>query len=311
VAEAREPIAEAVPVETVVPPDETDVAVAVPVPAARAVGEIFRDAFTSGTGSGPELVVLPRGLFVMGSPDTEAGRHTDEGPLRTVSIDYTLAVGRYEVTWNEWDACVADGGCESNLEKAPSWGSKGDAGWGKGRRPVINVSWNDAQAYVTWLNRRTGLADRADRYRLLSEAEWEYAARGVTSATAPSTPFYTGATISTDQANYDGNYTYGSGRKGVYREKTVEAGSFAPNPFGLYDMAGNVWEWVEDCYEDTYSGKPTDGAVFTESSCSNRVFRGGSWGSVPQFLRSADRGRSTPDVRGGNLGFRLTRTLPR
>ncbi len=276
-------------------------------PAPRAVGSVFRDPFTSGTGQGPELVVLPRGSFVMGSPDTEKGRDTDEGPLRTVRIDYTLAVGRYEVTWAEWEACVADGECDN----APVIAAGGDEGWRTGRRPVINVSWDDAQAYVTWLNGKTGLTGRPDRYRLLSEAEWEYAARGVTSPTAPSTPFYTGATISTDQANYNGNYTYGSGRKGVYREKTVEAGSFAPNPFGLYDMSGNVWEWVEDCYENTYSGKPTDGSAFTKSSCSSRVFRGGSWLYYPLGLRSAYRFRSSPDYRVSNLGFRLTRTLSR
>jgi formylglycine-generating enzyme required for sulfatase activity len=143
----------------------------------------------------------------------------------------------------------------------------------------------------------------------LSEAEWEYAARGVTSATAPSTPFYTGATISTDQANYDGNYTYSSGRKGVFREKTVEAGSFPPNPFGLYDMAGNVLEWVEDCSESYTFGLLTDGSAFTKDSCSVRVVRSGSWGDDPQSLRSAYRSWFSPDFRDSNLGFRLTRVL--
>ena len=151
-----------------------------------------------------------------------------------------------------------------------------DRGWGRGRRPVINVSWEDAKTYVGWLSRETG-----ERYRLLSEAEWEYAARAGTTG-----PFHFGARISTNKANYDGNYTYGSGRKGVYRRKTMPVGSFPANAFGLHDVHGNVYEWVEDCWHGSYAGAPTDESAWVRGGdCGERVLRGGSW------VR-ADRGSS-------------------
>jgi formylglycine-generating enzyme required for sulfatase activity len=165
---------------------------------------------------------------------------------------------------------------------------------------VVNVSWDDAKEYVSWLGKKT---DRA--YRLLSEAEWEYAARAGTT-----TAFSTGRTITTDQANFDGNSTYGGSTKGVYREKTIEVGSLnKPNAFGLHDMHGNVWEWVEDCYQDNYNDAPTDCSAKASVSCGFRVFRGGSWINGPRYLRSAERGRDRPIFRYYGLGFRVARTL--
>jgi len=190
---------------------------------------------------------------------------------------------------------VADGGCNG----AGPEGAGGDNGWGRGNRPVIEVDWNDAQAYVAWLSRKTG-----ERYRLLSEAEWEYVARAGTS-----TPFYFGNTITPDQANYDGNYTYDGGPKGTYHEKTMPVGSYPRNAFGLYDLHGNVWEWTEDCYQDSYSGAPTDGSARSVSNCSLRVLRGGSWLYNPQLLRSALRVRGDPSSRTDGIGFRVARTL--
>ena len=258
-----------------------------PRPSQRAAGDVFTDC----TGC-PSMIVIPSGSFTMGSPSTESGRSDDEGPQRTVTIGSDFAVGRYEVTWVEWDACVADGGCGGYTPENPS-------GWSKGRNPVMRVSWDDAQAYVSWLSRKTGA-----KYRLLSEAEWEYAARAGTT-----TPFSFGSTISTSQANYDGNYTYGSGVKGEYRQKTTPTGSFSANSFGLYDMHGNVWEWTQDCWNDSYSGAPKNGSAWTSGDCSRRVVRGGSWNDIPRYLRSADRiwlGTSDREYSGG---FRVARTL--
>ena len=227
----------------------------------------------------PELVVVSSGSFRMGSPSWEEGRGADEGPVHRVTFERPFAVGVYEVTFGEWDACVSAGDCG---RYRPS-----DEGWGRGRQPVMNVSWDDAQAYVRWLSGKTG-----KEYRLLSESEWEYVARAGTR-----TPFHTGATISTGQANYDGNFTYGSGRKGRYIGKTVEVGSYAPNRFGLHDVHGNVWEWVGDCYNDGYHGAPSDGSAWESGDCSRRVVRGGSWGGTPRYLRSANRDGSTTGIR--------------
>ncbi len=237
----------------------------------------------------PEMVVVPGGKFMMGSPQSEEGRETHEGPQRMVSIK-PLAVSRYEVTFAEWDACVADSGCRSK----PS-----DNGWGRGRRPVIHVSWNDAKDYLAWLAAKTGAP-----YRLLTEAEWEYAARAGTT-----TPFYFGATISPEQANYDGSYSYAGGRKGVYREMTIEVGSLnKPNAFGLHDMHGNAWEWVEDCYA-AYDEASTDGNKAPYTRYCYRVLRGGSWMNYPRILRAANRTAKQPDLRVNDVGFRLARTL--
>ena len=216
-------------------------------------------------GECPEMVVVGSGSYVMGSPYGEEGRDGDEGPRHEVRIGKMFAVGKYEVTFAEWDACVAGGGCGGyRLD---------DEGWGRGDRPVINVSWEDARAYVSWLSRETGVS-----YRLLSEAEWEYVARGGTEG-----PFHYGGTITTDKANYDGSYTYGSGREGVYREKTMAVGRFPGNDFGLHDVHGNVWEWVEDCWHVDYEGAPEDGSAWvTGGDCSRRVLRGGSWLSKPR-----------------------------
>ena len=255
--------------------------------ASRQPGERFRDCPTC-----PELVVVPAGWYRMGSPSHEENRSDDEGPVHRVTIAQPFAVGVYEVTVGEWDACVSGGGCNGYRPD--------DAGWGRGRRPVINVSWDDAQAYVRWLSRQTGQS-----YRLLSEAEWEYVARAGTT-----TPFHFGRTISPAQANYDGNYTYGGGRQGQYRERTVPVGSFRPNAFGLYDVHGNVWEWVQDCWNGSYAGAPSDGRVWETGDCRRRVLRGGSSDNNARNLRSAYRYRNTADNRNNDNGFRITRSLP-
>ena len=238
-----------------------------------------------------EMVVVPAGSYLMGSPSSEERRFDHEGPVHRVTISEPFAVGVHEVTFDEWGACVSAGGCGGYRPD--------DQGWGRGRRPVINVSWEDAQRFVEWLREETG-----EPYRLLSEAEWEYVARAGTS-----TPFHTGRTISTSQANYDGNYTYGNGRKGEYRERTVPVGSFGANAFGLHDVHGNVWEWVQDCWNDSYRGAPSDGSAWERGDCSRRVVRGGSWLSEPWYLRSADRFGFDSGSRGYKLGFRVARRL--
>jgi formylglycine-generating enzyme required for sulfatase activity len=232
-----------------------------------------------------EMVVVPAGSFTMGSPKSEEDRADNEGPQHSVTIAKPFAVGRFAVTFDEWGACVADGGCNGYKPD--------DKGWGRGRQPVINVSWDDAKAYVAWLSRKTGKP-----YRLLSEAEREYMARAGTT-----TPFWWGASISTSQANY------GGGSKGEYRAKTVPVDSFLPNAWGLYQVHGNVLDWVEDCYHDSYAGAPTDGSAWVSGDCSRRILRGGSWSELPQFLRAACRIRGTAVDRNIYRGFRLARTL--
>ena len=227
----------------------------------------------------------------MGSPSSEERRFDHEGPVHRVTISEPFAVGVHEVTFDEWDACVSAGGCGGYRPD--------DEGWGRGRRPVINVSWEDAQRFVEWLREETG-----EPYRLLSESEWEYVARAGTS-----TPFHTGRTISASQANYDGNYTYGNGRKGEFRQRTVPVGTFGPNAFGLHDVHGNVWEWVEDCSNDSYRGAPSDGSAWDRGDCSRRVLRGGSWINRASWLRSAFRVRDVSGHRSVYLGFRVARTL--
>jgi formylglycine-generating enzyme required for sulfatase activity len=238
----------------------------------------------------PEMVVIPAGRFVMGSPANEEGRDDDEGPQHFVTIAEPFALGRYSVTFDEHDEFAATTGREP----------AGDEGWGRGRRPVINVSWEDAQAYVAWLSERTGAT-----YRLPSEAEWEYACRAGTT-----TPFHFGPTISTDEANYDGNNTYGAGRKGADREQTLPVGSFPANDFGLHDMHGNVWEWCADVWHESYDGAPLDGSAWLEGGDQGRrVLRGGSWNSNPRFLRSATRNWFEPVNCVNRVGFRVARTL--
>jgi len=208
-----------------------------PKPSAVAPGTVFQDCPDC-----PEMVVVPPGQFMMGSPDTDPVRFRAEGPVHRVTIPASFAAGKYEVTFEEWDACVSAGGCSHK---------PGDEGWGRVRHPVIFVNWNDAQEYVRWLSKKTGKT-----YRLLSEAEWEYVARAGTT-----TPYHTGEQISTSQANYDGNYTYNGSSKGETRERTIPVGSFGANQFGLHDVHGNVREWVQDCWNDNYKGTPSDGSA--------------------------------------------------
>jgi len=243
----------------------------------------------------PDMVVLPAGEFMMGSPESERGRGSNEGPQRKVTFRQPFAMGRHEVTFAQWDACAAEGACKHQ---------PGDETWGRGKRPAINVSWHDATQFVAWLSRKTGKA-----YRLPTEAEWEYAARGVTKASEPHPPFSTGSSINYKQANYDANFVYADGKMGVYRQKTVDVGTFRANAFGLYDMHGNVWEWVGDCYRDSYKGAPTDGSAVTGSDCSLRILRGGAWNYYPQLLRSAYRYATAPEIRLDMVGFRVARSL--
>ena len=255
-------------------------------PEPRPPGSRFRDC-----GECPEMVVVPAGSYLMGSPRSEPGREADEGPRHRVRLPQAFAVGVFEVTLAEWDACQRAGGCD----RYPP-----DQDWGRGRRPVINVSWEDAQQYLAWLSSRTG-----ERYRLLSEAEWEYVARAGTT-----TPFHTGQTISSELANYNGELTYGAGASGIYRRQTLPVGSFPANEFGLHDVHGNVWEWVEDCWYGSYDGAPNDGSSRDSARCIRRVVRGGAWFYEPRLLRSAYRSWNFAGNRSSEFGgFRVARTL--
>jgi formylglycine-generating enzyme required for sulfatase activity len=199
-----------------------------------------------------------------------------------VTIAYGLAVAKYDITFAEWDACVAAGGCKGYRPD--------DAGWGRDDRPVVNVSWDDAQSYLQWLSDKTGR-----QYRLLSESEWEYAARAGTT-----TAYYWGDSVGRGHANCTGCGNPSDGKQ------TTPVGSFAPNPFGLYDMSGNVLQWVTDCFFYLYDG-PTDGSVRPGSGCRGKVLRGGSWYRVPPTARSASRRAYGESGRTNYYGFRVAR----
>jgi formylglycine-generating enzyme required for sulfatase activity len=242
-------------------------------------------------GIGIEMVAIPGGRFWMGSPDGEEGRYDDESPQHEVSVpDFFL--GKFTVTQAQWRAVAQLPQINQSLNADPS-NFKGD------NRPVERVSWDEAQEFCARLSQATGKA-----YRLPSEAQWEYACRA-----GSTTPFAFGATLNTDIANYDGNYTYGNGKKGVYREQTVDVGSFPPNAWGLYDMHGNVWEWCEDRWHDNYNGAPTDGTAWTDKSTEYKLLRGGSWNNDPRNCRSAGRVDLARGLRDIDIGFRVV--LPR
>lgn len=240
-------------------------------------GDSFKDCESC-----PVMTVVPAGSFRMGWDKGDP----DEKPAHDVTISANFAVSAYEITFNEWDACIADNECNSYRPD--------DHGWGRESRPVINVSWLDAQSYVAWLSRRTG-----KRYRLLTEAEWEYVARGGSSELYP-----WGVTIDAAKANY-----------GLFRGKTMPVGSYDPNGFGLFDVTGNVWEWVNDCYAkdaySQYSGYPR--AYLENSETCRRVVRGGSWNTDmsdgPTLMRTSIRWRGVSNGRYNHFGFRVARDL--
>lgn len=252
-------------------------------------GSAFNDQLTSVQETRlqfePEMIRIQPDKFLMGSPETEAQRDSDEGPQREVTIAYAFEIGKYEVTFDEYDA----------FAKATNRPLPDDRGWGRGRQPVINVSWHDAQAYVKWLSGKTG-----KQYRLPTEAEWEYVARAGTQ-----TRYWWGDDIGENNAVCDG-----CGSEWDKRQ-TALVGSFLPNPFRLHDTAGNVWEWTQDCWHENYNKAPTDGSAWLEADggdCRLRVVRGGSsWGDGPRVLRSAGRNRNNTEVAFLDLGFRIAR----
>jgi formylglycine-generating enzyme required for sulfatase activity len=243
-------------------------------------GDSFKECATDC----PEMVVVPAGSFVMGSPETEDGHDPQEGPQHNVTIAEPFAVSKYELTFADWDACVAYGDCDPDIA---------DSGFGRGRQPLINVTWQDAERYVAWLSEVTGKP-----YRLLSEAEYEFAARAGTRTAYP-----WGDEIGKNNANCD---ECGSRWDDI---APAAVGSFAPNLFGLYDMVGNVWEWVEDCYHDNYDGAPANGSAWMIADCGFHTVRGGSWIDFPENLRSAVRDGRPTNYRFSNYGFRVGRTL--
>ena len=249
------------------------------------VGTTFRDCPEC-----PEMVVVPAGSYRMGSPADETDRDPDEGPVRQVTISDPFAAGRYEVTFAEWDACHADGGCSHYSD---------DQGWGRENRPVVDVSWRDAGEYVRWLSARTGRW-----YRLLTESEWEYVARAGTA-----TRYWWGDEVGDNRASCDGCGSQWDARQ------TAPVGSFPPNEFGLHDVHGNVWEWVQDCRSDSYEGAPDDASAWESGLCGWRGVRGGSWqsGTVPRYVRAANRGWNLAQRRtfldAAAVGFRIARSL--
>jgi formylglycine-generating enzyme required for sulfatase activity len=236
-------------------------------------GDVFRDCPDC-----EELVVVPPGAFDMGSTDAAS-----EAPVHRVTIAKPFAIGRREATFAEWDQCVAAGECKY---------SPSDHGWGRGDRPVIDVSWDDVKDFLKWLSQTTG-----QTYRLPSEAEWEYAARGGTQS-----PYWWGKDVGTDHARCEDC-------GGDPARRPVPTGSFRPNAFGLYDTAGNAAEWVQDCWNPNYKGAPNDGSAWNGGDCTLHVLRGGSFANKANFIRSAARFRYDANVRYYANGFRVARDL--
>lgn len=277
-------------------------------------GTAFRDC-----GDCPEMVVLPPGRFLMGSAEAESGRLEREGPLHAVSIRHSLAVGKYEITRSEFarfveetgyaagDGCVIWGAGRAERDVARNWRNPGFHQ--SDRDPIVCVSWYDAKAYVQWLSMVT-----AKPYRLLSEAEWEYAARAGQASSRPwgeepgEACAHANVADATAKAEIPGTAFW------VFHEcndgwaYTAPVGRFRPNSFGLHDMIGNVWEWTEDCWNETYAGAPSDGSAWTSGDCVLRILRGGSWNDLPRLARSAYRDRVPNGDRDAVSGFRVARS---
>ncbi len=243
-----------------------------PPPAVEAGAKASRDCPQC-----PLMTPIPAGTFAMGS----AEMFPFEQPVHQVVIRKPFLIGQREVTFEEWDACVAGGGCSY---------TPNNRGAERGTRPATNLDWNDAQEYVAWLSKKTGKT-----YRLPTEAEWEYAARA-----GSSTAYPWGKTMEKNRANC-------SGCNGEASGDTLATGSYPPNDFGLYDMTGNAAEWVEDCWNDSFRGAPSDGSAWTRPRCQERVLRGGSFNNDPRYLRSASRYKYDYDVRFYSNGFRVVR----
>ena len=252
---------------------------------------VFHDRLKDGS-EGPAMIALPGDCFEMGSPEKEPDRDGDERQ-HEVCVD-AFAIGQTEVTFAEYDRFI-----EATFIEATGRNKSADEGWGRGERPVINVTWQDALAYTEWLSEQTGEA-----YRLPTEAEWEYAARAGTE-----TPFWTGACIHTDQANYNGNHDYNNcgAKTGVYRERTVPVGTLPANPWGLHEVLGNVLEWTGSAYDAGYGGG--ESRLASKKDANRVVLRGGSWINNPRYLRAAFRDWGQPDYRINDVGFRLARTF--
>ena len=282
--------------------------------ATRAAGTVFRDCTDC-----PEMVVVPAGRFVMGSPDSEHGRYDNEGPRHDVIIAKPFALGKYSVTVGEFRRFAAatgrkqDGECDVDANFDANWKARDGYGWWNPgfkqteRDPVVCVNWHDAVAYAAWLSAETG-----EVYRLPTEAEWEFAARAGTD-----TAYYWGSS-SAAQCDYANGADRTTGIK--YRKwrdvadckdgyvSTAPVGSFKPNAFGLYDMLGNAWQIMQDCFTDDYYRAPSDGSVWKTGECEEHIIRGGSWGSNPGLMRSALRGGS-PYGWYNYSGFRLAKSL--
>jgi len=251
-------------------------------------GETFTDGLRDG-GRGPEMVVIPAGSYRMGCA-LGVDCFDDQKPVHQVTISQAFAVSRFEITFEDYgrfaDANEVD-----------------DEGWGRGRRPVINVSWNDAKQYASWLSLQTG-----QTYRLLTEAEWEYAAR------AESVTRYHFGNDQSEVCDYANLWDKDAGDESALCSdgtglQTAATGSYAPNAFGLHDMHGNVYEWVEDCWNASYSGAPSDGSAWLDGDCSKRVLRSTTWMDYPRDAHSAIRVRFVSSLRNAITGFRIARTL--
>lgn len=239
----------------------------------------------------PLMIVIPAGKFIMGSSPKEPGHQPKEAPRHKVTIAKPFAAGKFEVTFDEWQACLDEGGCKKYLPH--------DQGWGRGRRPVINVNWHHVQSYLRWLQQKTGKA-----YRLLSEAEWEYAARAGTT-----TPYWWGDKVNHNYENFGKIKCCGGTIEGKDQWlNTAPVGQFSPNPFGLHDMLGNVSEWVADCVHKNYLDAPSDGRAWLNENggnCLHHILRGGNWSASANFTRVARRGSTYLHIKNRNYGFRV------
>ncbi|HEX4409249.1 MAG TPA: SUMF1/EgtB/PvdO family nonheme iron enzyme [Xanthobacteraceae bacterium] len=282
-------------------------------------GESFKDCENC-----PELVVLPAGSFVMGSPDGEQGRSADESPQHVVTIAKPIAVGKFEITVDQFaafinetkydagDKCLTLEDGKSSLKDGRSWR---DPGYPQtGSHPVACVSWSDAKAYAIWLSRKTG-----KDYRLLSEGEWEYAARATTTRGSGSRYSfgdddgamcrYANVADRTARQTIPGASSWTVFPCSDGYAYAAPVGLFTANAFGLYDLLGNVWEWTQDCYNATYNGAPADGTAWTAGDCAQRVIRGGMWGSSPASVRSARRFKDQATTRSQDIGFRIAHPI--